>query len=248
MITTSLQRPDATLHGDSLGHGQEILLLHAGGERRRVWHPVMGYLANRGCRCVAYDQRGHGESGGGRPSSVTAFGEDTVDMISQLRMPLVVGASLGGFAALLALSNPSVERQVAGLVLVDVVPDPDRDRTRRFLAPLGMDRSPLVEDILGRRDRLREIAASLTLPVLAIRAGERTGYSDDDADRFAKLMPHAAIATVAGAGHLVARDTPIELAALLAGFLQSDGVRDRQAWGSAPAQPAQAPRPDSEFA
>jgi pimeloyl-ACP methyl ester carboxylesterase len=228
MITTSLQRPDATLYGDSLGHGQEILLLHAGGERRRVWHPVMGYLANRGCRCVAYDQRGHGESGGGRPSSVTAFGEDTVDMISQLRMPLVVGASLGGFAALLALSNPSVERQVAGLVLVDVVPDPDPDRTRRFLARLGMDQSPLVEDILGRGDRLREIAASLTLPVSAIRAGERTEYSDDDADRFARLVPHAAITTVAGAGHLVAKDKPIELAALLASFLQSDAVHDRQ--------------------
>jgi pimeloyl-ACP methyl ester carboxylesterase len=189
---------------------------------------VMGYLANRGCRCVAYDQRGHGESGGGRTSSVTAFGEDTVDMISQLRMPLVVGASLGGFAALLALSNPSVERQVAGLVLVDVVPDPDPDRTRRFLAPLGMDQSPLVEDILGRGDRLREIAASLTLPVSAIRAGERTEYSDDDADRFARLVPHAAITTVAGAGHLVAKDKPIELAALLASFLQSDAVHDRQ--------------------
>ena len=227
MITTSLQRPDATLYCDSLGHGQEILLLHAGGERRRVWHPVMGYLANCGCRCVAYDQRGHGESDGGRHSSVTAFGEDTVDMISQLRMPLVVGASLGGFAALLALSNPSIERQVAGLVLVDIIPDPDPGRTRQFLAPLGMDQSPLVDDILGRRDRLREIAASLTLPVLAIRAGERTGYWDDDADRFARLVPHAAFTTVAGAGHLVAKDKPIELAALLAGFLRSDAVRDR---------------------
>ena len=169
---------------------------------------MMSYLADRGCRCVAYDQRGHGDSGGGRHTSVTAFGEDTVEMISQLRMPLVVGASLGGFAALLALSDPSVERRVAGLVLVDVVPDPDPDRTRRFLAPLGMDQSPLVEDILGRRDRLRKIAASLTLPVLAIRAGERTGYSDDDADRFAKLVPHAAITVVAGAGTWLPKTTP----------------------------------------
>jgi len=227
MITSSLQRPDATLYRDSLGHGQEFLLLHAGGERRRVWHPVMGNLANRGYRSIAYDQRGHGESDGGRHSSVTAFGEDTVDMIAQLRMPLVVGASLGGFAALLALSNPCVEGQTAGLVLVDVVPDPDPDRTRRFLAPLGMDQSPLVEDILGRRDRLREIAAGLTLPVLAIRAGERTGYADDDADRFARQVPHASIATVTGAGHLVAKDKPIELAALLVDFVQSDAVRDR---------------------
>ena len=158
---------------------------------------------------------------------MTAFGEDTVEMISQLRMPLVVGASLGGFAALLALASPSVERQVAGLVLVDVVPDPDPDRTRRFLAPLGMDSSPLVEAILGRRDRLREIAAGLKLPVLAIRAGERLEHPDDDADRFARLLPHAAFATVAGAGHLVARDKPVELAALLADFVHSDSVRER---------------------
>jgi pimeloyl-ACP methyl ester carboxylesterase len=230
MVTTALQRPDATLYCDNLGQGPDILLLHAGGERRRVWHPLMVYLADCGYRCVAYDLRGHGESGGGRHASVTAFREDTVDMISKLSMPLVVGASLGGFAALLALSDPSVEQRVAGLVLVDVVPDPDPDRVRRFLAPLGMDQSPLVEDILGRRDCLREIAASLTLPVLAIRACERTGYSDDDADRFAMLVPHAAIGIVPGAGHLVARDKPVELAALLAGFLQSDGVRDRQGW------------------
>ena len=239
MITISLKRPDATLYGDSVGQGHEILLLHAGGERRRVWHPVMDYLANRGCRCVAYDQRGHGESDGGRHAPVTAFGEDTVQMISELRMPLVVGASLGGFAALLALANPSVERQVAGLVLVDVVPDPDPDRTRRFLAPLGMDTSPLVEDILGRRDRLREIAASLKLPILAIRAGVRTEHPDSDADRFARLVPHAAFATVAGAGHLVARDKPAELAALLAAFVHSDSVRERQLNGG----PANAAEP-----
>ncbi|MBA2401150.1 MAG: alpha/beta hydrolase, partial [Bradyrhizobium sp.] len=158
---------------------------------------------------------------------VIAFGDDAVEMISQLRMPLVVGASLGGFAALLALANPSVERQVAGLVLVDVVPDPDSDRTRRFLAPLGMDTSPLVEDILGRRDGLREIAAGLKLPILAIRAGDRAEHPDSDADRFARLVPHAAFATVVGAGHLVARDKPVELAALLAAFAPSDSVRER---------------------
>src|SRR2546426_647046 len=133
MITGSLRRPDATLRCDSLGHGPEALLLHAGGERRRVWHPVMDRLAARGCRCVAYDQRGHGDSGGDRRSSVTAFGEDTVAMISGLAMPVMVGASLGGFSALFALSDPAVERKVAGLVLIDVVPDPDPERVRRFL-------------------------------------------------------------------------------------------------------------------
>ena len=231
MNTGSLKRPDATLYRDSLGQGHELLLLHAGGERRRVWHPVMDYLANQGCRCVAYDQRGHGESDGGRHAAATVFGEDTVEMISRLQMPVVVGASLGGFAALLALSNTAVERQVAGLVLVDVVPDPEPDRTRRFLAPRGMDTSPLVEDILGRRDRLREIAASLKLPVLAIRAGERAEHPDSDADRFARLLPHAAITTVAGAGHLIAKEKPLELAVLLAAFVLSADVCDRRTNG-----------------
>ncbi|MCE3289817.1 MAG: alpha/beta fold hydrolase, partial [Caulobacter sp.] len=122
LIEGVLQRPDTVLRFDQLGAGPDMLLLHAGGERRTVWRPVMRQLAWQ-CRCTAYDQRGHGDSEGDRSAPVTVFGEDTVAMIAQLRAPVVVGASLGGFAALLALDQ--VERDVAGLVLVDVVPDPD---------------------------------------------------------------------------------------------------------------------------
>ena len=228
MIADSLARPDAMLRYDSTGRGPDVLLLHAGGEDRRVWHPVMERLAVCGLSATAYDQRAHGESGGDRGQPVTYHGEDTAAMLARLTVPVVVGASLGGFAALLALADPEVEANTAGLVLVDVVPDPDPERTRRFLASRGMDQLPLVNDILGRRDALREIAARLGLPVLAVRAGKREPLSDDDAVRFRTLVPHASVVTVSGAGHLVARDQPERLALALGDFVGSDAVRDRR--------------------
>lgn len=110
----ALTRPDAVLRFDRLGDGPAALLLHAGGEWRRVWHKIMEPLAGRGFLTVAYDQRGHGESGGSLDAPLPVLGADTAAMIQQLVAPVVVGASLGGFAALSALADPKVQAQVAG--------------------------------------------------------------------------------------------------------------------------------------
>lgn len=230
MIDDALIRPDAVLRFDRLGNGPAALLLHAGGERRQIWHKVMEPLAQRGFLTIAYDQRGHGESSGSRDTSLDSFGADTAAMIGRLTSPIMVGASLGGFAALSALADPSVQENVAGLVLVDVVPDPDPVAARAFLGANGLQghRAFLVDDILDRAPSLRAAAASLTLPVLVIRAGLRSPLSDDDARRFLNLVPHATIVTIAGAGHLVARDKPLELAQAIGDFLLQDMVRDRR--------------------
>lgn len=220
MTRITLSRPDVTLVGTDVGSGPPALLLHAGGERRTVWDPVSEDLAERGLRGVAFDQRGHGESvparrGGGLPM----FAEDVVAMIAGLERPLVVGSSLGGLAALWALADRAVEAQVAGLVLVDVVPDPDHERTAAFLtATIGGRRAgnPLVEDILGRGAALRQLASELSLPTLLVRGGGHSPLTDADVQRFISTMPHADIEVIPGAGHLVARDAPLELAALIA--------------------------------
>ena len=228
MIEGSLVRPDATLRFEKRGIGSDILLLHAGGERRRVWRPVMNHPSMRDFHCIAYDQREHGESDGRSGSSITAFGDDVAAMVAELNLPVIVGASLGGFAALFALADPAIEEKVAGLMLVDVIPYLDPERVRRFLAPMGMDKSPLVDDILGRQDRMQEIASNLSLPVSLIRAGKGGGITDVDTQRFKTLVPQAQISAVPGAGHLIAKEKPAELALLLEKFVISDNVRKRR--------------------
>src|SRR4029077_14118623 len=78
----TLSRPGLTLVCDVHGSGRDVLLLHAGGERRWVWHPVMEHLAACGLRCTAYDQRGHGETGGELGASAAPFADDTRAMIA----------------------------------------------------------------------------------------------------------------------------------------------------------------------
>lgn len=222
-----LVRPDAVLLGDIVGNGQEILLLHAGGESRPVWRPVMATLAARGFGAVAFDQRGHGESGGSPADGVRAYGDDAKAMILEMRRPVAVGASLGGIALMLALEE--LEAHVAGLVLVDVTPAPDPVRTRAYLAPRGgLGASPLVEDILSQAELLARIVAALRLPILLVCGGAHSPLGEDGRAHFSALAPHARIEIVANAGHLVARDAPDQLARLIGDFAESDAVASRR--------------------
>src|SRR3954463_4305254 len=153
-----LERPGATVVGDRRGSGPPVLLLHAGGERREVWAPVQDALAAAGYEGIAFDLRGHGGGGAARRDNLEVIAADVGAMIDLLETaPLVVGASLGGLAALLALRADQRHAAVAGLVLVDVVPDPPADSTRAWLArtPGVSAYDPLVDDILGRRSELR---------------------------------------------------------------------------------------------
>ena len=130
MTEVAVFRDDVTLRGTATGTGPSVLLLHAGGEHRGVWTPVAAVLTQRGLRTVAFDLRGHGDSPG-PATALREIAEDVTAMIRREPAPVVVaGASLGGLAAIVALADPSAARHVAGLVLVDVVPDPDPARTR----------------------------------------------------------------------------------------------------------------------
>lgn len=231
MTERSLHCPDVTLAGTVTGQGPPAVLLHAGGERRQVWLPVAQALAQAGCSSVEYDLRGHGESGHARSEELASHAADVRRMITTIEAaPVLVGASLGGMAAMLALHDAAVEGRVAGLVLVDVVPDPPPDSTRRYLAQTAESVAyhPLVEDILGRSAELRAAARGLRLPVLLVRGGEGSILTDADVARFVELVPHAQLARVDRGGHLVARDAPVQLAAHLVGHLQDASVRRRR--------------------
>ena len=213
-----IARPDAVLRGEEVGVGLTVLLLHAGGERRQVWTPVIDVLVAAGFRCVAFDQRGHGDSDGS-PRALAPCADDVAAMLhAEPPGCVVVGASLGGLAAIAALANPAARTRVAGLVLVDVVPDLEPHRVRRFLAAGGRldTHTEIVDDILAQVPRLRQVTAELDLPVLLVRGGSGSPITGDDVEGLLRLAPHATVTRIRGAGHLVARDQPVALAETIA--------------------------------
>lgn len=217
-----LHRPDATLHGTRTGIGPPILLLHAGAEDRRVWRPVAALLESAGLSSVAYDLRGHGESDAGRVLDLPAHAGDVAAMLEGLPGAIVVGASLGGLAALLALGDPAGATNIPGLVLVDVVPDLPPARAKAFLRKAIGARAdePLVDDILSRATALRHAAARLRMPVMLVR-GTESPITDDDEERLRCLVPGLRVSMIEGSGHLVARDAPAPLARQLIRFATS---------------------------
>ncbi len=218
-----------SLRCTAVGHGPTVVLLHAGGERRSVWRPVADELGARGFRAVAVDQRGHGETAGPVPVQLDPFARDVQAVIGVLAAPVaVVGASLGGLAALLALADPAVARRVSALVLVDVLPDPEltafaRVYLRGVEAKLGRELFwPLIEDILARGDDGQRMLAALRTPIGLVR-GSHGNIAPPVVERFLQLAPSAMVRVVEGAGHLVARDRPYELALALVDILERCG-------------------------
>jgi pimeloyl-ACP methyl ester carboxylesterase len=99
-----------------------VLMLHGGGQTRHAWHGTATSLADAGWRTITVDLRGHGQSTHPRPPAYALedFAADVRALIAAITEdPVVVGASLGGIASLLALTESPVA-PAAGLVLVDV--------------------------------------------------------------------------------------------------------------------------------
>jgi pimeloyl-ACP methyl ester carboxylesterase len=106
---------------------------------------------------------------------------------------------------------------VAGLVLVDVVPNPHPARVRSWLDERGLRlrRAALVDDVLTRGPALRATLAAMDLPVLLVRGGTDSPLTDADIDRVRAANPAMPVVDVPEAGHLVARDAPDQLAAII---------------------------------
>ena len=114
------------LRGDAYGSpdARPVLLLHGGGQTRHSWSGTARRLAQEGWHALSLDLRGHGQSDW---SPVGAYDlEDFVrDLVEVARSfeqpPVVVGASLGGMAALCAQGEAQAPL-LAAVVLVDVTP------------------------------------------------------------------------------------------------------------------------------
>lgn len=123
----------ADVHGDP-SH-QPVLFLHGGGQTRHAWGNTAEALAEHGFYTICADHRGHGESSwaGELQYHVFHFVEDLQHLLAQLdQKPILVGASLGGIASILAETEQE-ESVAKGVILVDVTPRLETDGVNRII-------------------------------------------------------------------------------------------------------------------
>jgi pimeloyl-ACP methyl ester carboxylesterase len=120
-----------------------ILFLHGGGINARTWDCVAVMLRER-FRCVALDQRGHGDSEWSpvvdyRVASHVGDIEGFVDAMGFER-PIIVGQSMGGLNSIAYAIRHS--EKMRAMVIVDVAPEisaPGADRIRDFSSTPELD-------------------------------------------------------------------------------------------------------------
>jgi len=153
-------RDGLRLRADESGDpaGPPVVLLHGGGQTRYAWGSTARVLGERGWHVYRVDLRGHGESdwpddGDYGPE---AFAGDVYEIARALpEPPVLVGASLGGIASMVAIGTHE-EPLARGLVLVDVAPKIEQDGAMR----IGAFMSEHLEDGFGSLDEVADAVAA----------------------------------------------------------------------------------------
>jgi pimeloyl-ACP methyl ester carboxylesterase len=124
-------------------NGHPVLFLHGGGLNAHTWDVVALMLHER-FRCIALDQRGHGDSEWSptRDYGVETQVGDIEGFVELLRLdnPLLVGQSMGGLNAISYAIRHS--ERMKGLVIVDVGPEINpsgAERIREFSSTPELD-------------------------------------------------------------------------------------------------------------
>lgn len=138
--TVSYKGDGLALSGEAFGDPEAapVLFFHGGGQSRNAWRGSARQVAEAGFYGIAFDLRGHGESGWAADGDyhVEAFARDVEVLLAQFtRRVTLVGASRGGQAALIGGSRHPARIRL--IMLADVAPDmPDDgiDGIRQFFA------------------------------------------------------------------------------------------------------------------
>jgi esterase len=133
------------------GRGHPILFLHGGGLTAHTWDVMAVNLRDR-FRCIALDQRGHGDS---EWSPTVDYGvetqvKDVEGFIAALGLenPVLVGQSMGGLNSIAYASRHSAK--VKALVVVDVGPEINPAGTQKIREYASTPEQPSPATFLER--------------------------------------------------------------------------------------------------
>jgi pimeloyl-ACP methyl ester carboxylesterase len=188
------------------GQGPTVMLIHGWGSRAGRFAAIAGALVEGGFRVVAYDAPAHGVSSG-RFASLPEFAR-ALGAVAQSVGPVygLVGHSLGGAAASLALHDGlTASRAVLIASPADVVVF-----SHAFAAHVGLPprahaamRRNLEARLRMRWDDIHipTLAPRLSAPVLVIHDREDPDVPYRHAEEIVRAWPEARLVTTAGLGH-----------------------------------------------
>ncbi|MEM8646006.1 MAG: alpha/beta hydrolase [Pseudomonadota bacterium] len=245
-----------------------VLMVHGGGQTRHSWRGSSNLLAESGWTAITMDQRGHGDSAWADDGDYDflAFSEDLTAVADQITerygsRPVLVGASLGGIAGMLA-EGENARDVLSAVILVDVTPrlrlagvvkilgfmseraedgfaslEEAADAIARYLPnrPKRTDTSGLAKNLRQGEDgryrwhwdprfldsrrrhgtpeargelqkQLEDAVRAISVPLMLVRGRQSELVDDEMVDEFLALAPHAKVADVSEAGHMVAGD------------------------------------------
>ena len=141
---------DLRVHAYGPADAPPIVFSHGWTCRIEYWNPQINALADN-YRVIAYDQRGHGESGlGSRKFSVGMLADDLADVLAATVDPksnaVLVGHSMGGMSVLAwAGRHPEQVRRYAGaLLLANTAADRLVAESKLVPKPNGVPDMPLL--------------------------------------------------------------------------------------------------------
>lgn len=171
--------------GDTWGTpgNQLVVLQHGGGQTRHAWKTAGETLGSAGYHVVAFDARGHSDSGWAPQDEygVEFMVEDLIAVTTALgsKRPILVGASMGGGTSLVATGEGHIE--AAALVLVDMAPRLEPEGTAKIHAfmnqkPEGFDSLEEVAEAIANYQPHRKRPRTLDGLAKNVRLGADGKY------------------------------------------------------------------------
>jgi pimeloyl-ACP methyl ester carboxylesterase len=165
------------------GDGPDLLLAHATGFHAHAWLPVVERL-RAGFHCVAFDERGHGDSASAPPShDWHALADDlrAVVRAAGLERPFGVGHSCGGALLLMAEeAEPGTFRSLYCFEPVATPADPPPPPGPNPMAERARRRREVFESRDAAYERYRSKPPFSRFDEAALRAYVEHGFDDLD--------------------------------------------------------------------